>query len=393
MSGTTRETDLTTLRNRFAETYGRPAKVVVRSPGRVNLIGEHTDYNDGFVLPMATDMAFHVVAAPRDDDVLSATSVALGQRAEVSLASPGDPGEPRWFNYVKGVAVMLQRADVRLSGTDLLIGGDLPVGSGLSSSAALEVGVAEALIALGQGGQDLDDMALSLLCRQAEHEYGGMPCGIMDQFAVTMCRAGHALLLDCRSQLVRHVPVDLTRSAVLIVDSGVKHELAASAYAERVRECREGAKACGPNVGALRDVTMPELDDMHEAGRIDDVIFRRCRHVITENGRAQEAANALAGGYLARFGELMGASHASLRDDYEVSCGELDVLVELAQGCGGVLGARMTGGGFGGCMLALVRRPDLERAKADIQRGYQRACGRQCRFHVTGAASGSRVLR
>ena len=345
---------LDTVTAAFVERAGRRPDGVWRAPGRVNLIGEHTDYNDGFVLPVAIDRSVVVAAARRDDGILQTWST--GDRAGLPVARPvSDLGPGRssgWSAYVEGVAWVLREEGLEVPGADLVIHADLPAGAGLSSSAALESAVALALTELA-GAAAPDRVALALAGQRAETEVVGMPCGLMDQMAVLCGRAGHALFFDTRTLETEQVPFDPGAAGLtlLVIDTRVKHSLTGSPYAERRRACEQAAAALG--VPALRDVTLADLDAAAADGRLDEVTFRRARHVVTENARVLEVVALLRRGDVTAIGPALAGSHASLRDDYEVSCAELDVAVETA-GAAGAVAARMTGAGFGGSALALV---------------------------------------
>ncbi len=342
---------------------GREARVFAAA-GRVNLIGEHTDYNDGFVLPFAIERTTFVAVAARDDRKLVVRSRSQPGTAEIDLAADGTPRKS-WTDYIEGVARALMRRGIPVSGPDILVGSDLPTGAGLSTTAALEISVGLALSTLA--GADIDRTELALAGQEAEHQWTGTLCGIMDQMVVARGERDHALLIDCRSLELRAVPLALGDHVILVCDSGVKHELASSDYNQRRRECEQGVELLGaafPGIRALRDITTTQLASRQSA--LPDVVRRRCRHVVTENERTTQAAAALAAGDLVTVGRLMNGSHASLRDDYEVSCAELDLLVETAQTQPGVLGARMTGGGFGGCTVNLDCASIEHRAVAAI---------------------------
>ncbi len=369
---------------------GHKPTVLARAPGRVNLIGEHTDYNDGYVLPIAMDRAIWVAARPRDDARLLVRSTLYDRMVLWSLDDLGPPGDPAWANYVKGVAALLMHHGIELCGAELLIASELPVGGGVSSSAALEVGVAKALLALA--GAFVEPVQLALLCRQAEHEYARSPCGIMDQFACLLSRKDSALLLDCRSRSYDHLPFRPEGAVVVVMDTQVKHSIGAGEYARRQEQCRAGVdffRRHDPAVRALRDVT--EETFAKHASRLDAVTAARCRHVITENHRVLRAAEALRAGALHEFGQLMTDSHRSLRDDYQVSCRELDALVEIACGIAGVYGARMTGGGFGGCAIALVDEDATELLGRAIHERYDGAFEKPAVVYSTRAAAGADV--
>ncbi len=336
----------------FAERVGRPPEGVWRAPGRVNLIGEHTDYNDGFVLPVAIDRSVVVAAARRDDGVLrSWSSRDLGDPVSHPVAEVGPGTSSGWSAYVEGMAWALRELGVPVPGADLVVHADLPAGAGLSSSAALEAAVALALTDLA--GSPVDRVALALAGQRAETEVVGMPCGIMDQMAVLLARAGHAVFLDTRTRVTELVPFDPAAAGLtlLVIDTRVKHALVGSPYAERRRSCERAAAAL--DVPALRDATIDDLETARAGGALDEVTFRRARHVVTENDRVLEAVDLLRRGELTSIGPALAGSHRSLRDDYEVSCPELDVAVDAAV-AGGAVGARMTGGGFGGSAIAIL---------------------------------------
>ncbi len=373
------------LKDRFRQEFaGEPR--LYRAPGRVNLIGEHTDYNDGFVLPAALELCTWVAASARPDRRLRIQSLSLGGAIEFDLDDPA-PGPRRdWSDYVRGVAVMLVRAGQRLVGANLLIDSEVPIGSGLSSSAALEVSTGYALLDLA--GVAVDRTALALCCQRAENEFVGMRCGIMDQFVSCHGAAGHALLLDCRSLTFRLAPI-APSVRLVICNSMVRHELAAGEYNLRRAECERGVallKPALPAIRALRDVGMADLTA--HARALPELTLRRCRHVVTENDRVLCAGAALDAGEVEEFGRLMNASHVSMRDDYEISCHELDILVELAWCVEGVLGSRMTGGGFGGCTVSMVRADAVERFRASLAAGYLAATGITCEILVCSPGDG-----
>jgi galactokinase len=389
--------DRAALRRAFQDLYGTPEGEAVRlfrAPGRVNLIGEHTDYNEGFVLPMAIDRETCVAARARDDRRVRIYSLNVDERAEFDLDAPGERERGIWLDYVEGVAHALERRGVRLRGADLAISSDVPVGAGLSSSAALEVSAGLALARLA--GVEVDRVELALAGQEAEHTYVGAKVGIMDQFIAALGRAGHALLIDCRTLETRAIPVDTTETVVAICDSRVKHELSASEYNTRRAECEQGVELLRrmglQGIRALRDVSEADLQEY--GGALPETVGRRCRHVVTENARTLAAADALTNGRLAEMGQLMLASHASLSRDYEVSCRELDTLVEIAMSMtGATLGARMTGGGFGGCTVNLVRRAALKEFSDTITREYTAATGQAPNIYVSAAGEGAKEIR
>jgi len=356
-------------RDEFARRLGRPCFVVARAPGRVNLIGEHADYNEGFVLPMALEQSTGVAAAPRDDGQLRVVAADLDDEQTWSIKNWSAERYPAWTRYVAGVAALLRRRGAQIRGADMLIRSAVPVGGGLSSSAALEVATALALGAICNwvlGATELAD-----LCRSAEHEFAQVPCGIMDQYVCVLAQAGYAFLLDCRSRTWEHIPLKLGGHTVLVVNSGVHHALAASEYALRQQQCRDAVawfRQIEPRVTALRDVSA-DLVRLH-AGEMDRVLAARALHVTTEDERTLAGAAALRRGDLAEFGRLMSESQRSLRDDYQVSCREVDRLVEIVGAVPGVLGARMTGGGFGGCIVALARDNCVAAVEAAVREKY-----------------------
>jgi galactokinase len=374
------------LRRAFQARWATTPRIF-RAPGRVNLIGEHTDYNDGFVMPAAIEFSTWVAGAGRPDRVLGIYSENFGDLREFPLDDTAPQRLNHWTDYVRGVAITLERAGYRLRGTNLLIRGAVPIGGGLSSSAAVEVASAFAL--LGVAGRTLDRAQIAKLAQRAENEFVGMWCGIMDQFICCHAMAGHALMLDCRSLEFQMAPLP-AGVRMVVGNTMVRHELAGGEYNRRRADCQEGVRHMTrilPQIHALRDVTLAELE--HYGRDLPDAVFRRCRHVITENTRVEQAANALKQGNLAAFGRLMAESHASLRDDYEVSCKELDTMVDIAVRQPGVIGSRMTGGGFGGCTINLVREDHVAGFCETVSRAYKEETGKQPVMYVTNAAGGA----
>ena len=369
----------------FAREFGGEPAVLVAAPGRVNLIGEHTDYNDGFVLPAAIDRHVVMAARPRADRNVRLHAADMGESAEFDLDDISSDEVCRWSNYERGVAWALQGAGYVLQGMDAVVAGDVPVASGLSSSAAVEVATAFAFQTLSD--LNLDGVQRALLCQKAENEFVGMRCGIMDQYIISLGRRDHALLIDCRSLEYRVVPVPAGMSLVTC-DTQKRRGLVDSEYNTRRNECEAGARALG--VPALRDVSVATFEARQ--GELAEVTRKRCRHVITENQRVMDAVAALEAGDLGRFGALMNASHVSLRDDYEVSCAELDAMVEAAWRQPGVLGARMTGAGFGGCTVNLVEDGAIEAFLARVPAEYQQRTGLEARVYVSRAEQGVRTL-
>jgi galactokinase len=390
-SPTSFDTQLQRATDEFKKAFERSPTHAAVAPGRVNLIGEHTDYNDGFVLPMAIERHTLMLAHPREDGQARVHSTGEEAPATFDVDDKLTPGEPAWSNYVRGVVAGFLNQGVNPGGFEALVDSTVPLGGGLSSSAALEVATATLLEQLT--GQTLDPTNKALLCQQAEHTFAGMPCGIMDQFISTMGQAGAALLIDCRTQQAEAVPMDDPSVAVLIVNSNVKHELVGGEYAERREQCEAAAKAM--DVAALRDADMAMLDDAKQRGAIDAQAYRRARHVISENQRTLDAAAAMRQNDWATFGRLMGQSHASMRDDFEISCPEIDALVELAQqhmADGAVYGSRLTGGGFGGCTVTLVQAEAAERVGDQIAAAYRQRVGVEPSLFVTRPAAGARVI-
>ncbi|MEO8024948.1 MAG: galactokinase [Bryobacteraceae bacterium] len=367
---------------RFRELYPASAEpTVVRAPGRVNLIGEHTDYNLGFVMPVAIGMACRAAAAPSGDQWIRVYAEDLGQGAQVHLDALED-ARPRgdWSDYVIGVAREVARRGLPIEAMNMVVSSTVPQGAGLSSSAALEVAVAMAL------SSNVESRTLAELCQAAEIDFVGVPCGIMDQFASLFSEAGSAMLLDCRT--LEHRSVKLPEGvALLAVDSRVKHSLGASAYRNRVAECAEAVRAirvADRQVESLRDASQEHL-----AVAMPDVPRRRARHIVSENARVLAFAEASERNDPETMGGLMNASHESLTVDYEVSCAELDVLVEIATAVDGVYGARMTGAGFGGCIVVLVNKDAVERASSTILREYSGRCNVEGRIYPVVPSTGA----
>jgi galactokinase len=357
------------FRSRFG---GEPR--VFRAPGRVNLIGEHTDYNDGFVMPVAIDRDTVTAAAPRNDSMLRVYSENLQQEVSIDLAKRTQSRKGEWTSYVEGVARVLMEKGHQIGGADLVILSDVPEGAGLSSSAALELSVGVALKALN--GITISEPELALAAQQAEHEYAGTQCGIMDQFISAAGLEDFALLIDCRELTYKPISIGSGGTSWVVIDTKVKHNLASSAYNERRAECAEAAKVISrkfPEVKALRDATMLMLDTVRQ--HLTEVVYQRARHVITENERTLKAAEALAGKRMEEMGALMFKSHYSLRDDYQVTCKELDFLVDRAVLFEGCLGSRMTGGGFGGCTISLVRSDRAEEYVECLVKDYEKEFG------------------
>ena len=376
--------ELESLRRTFRELYGSEPRLF-SAPGRVNLIGEHTDYNEGFVLPIAANLRTYVAAAPRADETIRVYSCNLQDHAEFTL-SAAEPPAKGWRSYVYGVSQVLRSKRPDLLGADVAIASDVPRGAGLSSSAALEISFGFALLQLSP--RDFDLLELALAAQRAEHHFVGTKSGLMDQLTSVFAEANRALLIDCRSLEMTAIPMVLDDVAVIVCDSKVKHELATSAYNQRRAECEQALellKEKKPGLKALRDLS---IDDLHLLEDLPELLQRRSRHVITENDRTLRGAEALTSGEFVMLGELMRRSHQSLRDDYEVSCRELDLLVELADAHDAALGGRMMGGGFGGCTVNLVRREGTENFRDHVVRTYREVTGLEAEVHVIEADRG-----
>jgi galactokinase len=376
----------------FRKFYGRPPHWIVAAPGRVNVIGEHTDYNDGFVLPMAIER-YAVMAADSASPASSTISIYDSQfkeNATIDISTQMAKAVPKWSNYIRGVIAGFQNRGVKIPALDVAMLSTVPLGGGLSSSAALEV--CTATLIETATGKKIDPVEKALLAQKAEHEFAGVPCGIMDQFISTLGREGHLLLLDCRSCKTELVPMDDPSVALLIVNTNVKHELSGGEYAARRAECEAAAKILG--VASLRDATVEMLESAK--GKMGEVIYHRARHVIGEIARTVNAAKDIRSSDWISAGKLMYASHASLRDDYEVSCAELDTVVEIAEAIGvrgGIYGCRMTGGGFGGCAVALVKTKNVEDITKKIATDYKTKTGIEATIFVSRPAAGATVIK
>ena len=375
----------------FQKHYGRAPRWIVAAPGRVNVIGEHTDYNDGFVLPMAIER-YAIMAA--DDSAtagkISIYDAAFKESATIDISAPVTKGSPKWSNYIRGVLCGFQNRGVTIPALDVAFMSTVPLGGGLSSSAALEVCTATLIEAAT--GKNIDPIEKALLAQKAEHDFAGVPCGIMDQFISALGREGHLLLLDCRTRKTELVPMSDPSVALLVINTNVKHELSGGEYAERRAQCEEAAKNLG--VKSLRDVTPDQLEK--GKGKLSEVIYRRARHVIGEIERTTHAAEGIRASSWPSVGNLMYASHASLRDDYEVSCQELDDVVEIAEDIGykgGIYGCRMTGGGFGGCCVALVKTDCVDAITKKIAAEYKTKTGIDAAIFASRPAAGATIIK
>ena len=376
--------------DRFADVFGSTPRFVARAPGRVNLIGEHTDYNGGYVFPMAVDRDIRMAFRPNDSRNVDLVSLDFDDKHAFSLDNVTRDSGPAWANYFMGVCHILQKEGHTLRGMQAVIKGDVPLGAGLSSSAALEVASAMALCAAAD--LRINREKLARVCQRAENEFAGVNCGIMDQFASLLCRKNSALLINCATLEHECVPFSDAMASVVVVNTMVKHSLAESPYNERRRECAKAFKLLQrrrPEMETYRDMPVAFFK-MHEHD-LEDPIKRRARHVVTENARVLAAVEELRAGDLIAFGALMDASHESLKNDFEVSCGELDLLVSLARDQQGTYGARMTGGGFGGCIVALVRPDAVDSFKANVARGYRDETGLDPDIYVFRPSEGASV--
>ncbi|WP_366915801.1 galactokinase [uncultured Pontibacter sp.] len=377
---------ITQFRARFKE-----EPVVVRSPGRVNLIGEHTDYNEGFVLPAAINKEIYFALAPNNSNTFRVYAHDLQQEAEFDL-SQVKRTDLSWANYLLGVIAQLQQAGYEVKGFDLVYGGNIPIGAGLSSSAAVECGLAFGLNHVF--GYTIPKFDLVKMAQMAEHTYAGVRCGIMDQFASMYGRQQHAVKLDCRSMEFDYYPLDMADYRIVLCDTQVKHSLASSEYNTRRQECEAGVALLQhhyPQVRCLRDVTVAMLEQHQE--EFNPVVYKRCTYVVYENIRVEEACRALEQGDLHTFGEKMYASHHGLQHDYEVSCQELDFLVDQTSDMDEVMGARMMGGGFGGCTINLVKLDALEVFTQNMEEAYKLRFGINLKTYVAEIVDGTSMVQ
>lgn len=381
--------DYKIIEDKFKELYGS-SSLLVRSPGRINLIGEHTDYNDGFVLPAAIDKEMVMAVAKSNSETCRLYSVDFQESFEFNLNSfkPTDKG---WPNYIMGVVDQLQKGGYKVGGFDCVFGGNIPIGSGLSSSAALECATAFALDQLF--ALDVEKLQLIKYAQKAEHTFVGVLCGIMDQFASVMGKRDHAIQLDCRSLDFNYFPIRLQNYQIILCDTGVKHSLASSEYNTRRRECEQGVaivRKKHPQVNSLRDVTLDMLEEVK--GELSSVIYKRCRYVIEENHRVLSGCELLEQGDIKGFGQKMYGSHQGLSQLYEVSCPELDFLVDLTKDNPQVVGARMMGGGFGGCTINLIAIDQKEAFIEEARRAYGEKFGIELKVYEVTVSDGTGVV-
>lgn len=382
------------MAQRYTELYGVSPEFIVRAPGRVNLIGEHTDYNDGFVFPAAIDKDVMVAAGLRNDDQMRVFAINFNQSSTFTLegVQPATDGRERWSNYLRAMAWVFHEEGFAARGMNIALLGNVPLGAGLSSSAAMLVACGMTLASAN--GLDINQVRLALLAQRAEHEFVGVNVGIMDQFISALGQKDHALLIDTRALTYQAVPLPKSGVSIVIADTNKKRGLVDSEYNTRRAECEQAVamlKVDLPSILALRDVSVVQLEKF--GASLPDVARMRARHVVSEDARTLEGVAALRAGNIARFGELMNESHESLKNDYQVSCRELDAMVGAARSMDGVYGARMTGAGFGGCTVSLVADEAVERFESEVPALYKKATGLNCTIYVTTACQGAeRVL-
>jgi len=379
------------IKEKFAKVYGREPHVVSRAPGRVNLIGEHTDYNEGYVLPIAIDYDVLIAAAQVPGPDVRLYSLDFDSSSSFRLDNIACDMENKWTNYVRGVAAILQQRRKNICGADIAIQGNVPLGAGLSSSAALEVATAMAFQALY--GFELSGPEMALVCQAAEHAFAGVKCGIMDQFVSRLGAEDHALFVDCRTLEYELVPLPSQKIRVIVTNTMVKHELGDSGYNTRRAECDEAVSILKhriPGITALRDVTRTDLTQYGD--ELPEVVLKRAEHVVAENTRVLESVDALNRNQIEHFGELINQSHDSLRDLYEVSCEELDILVDAARQVPGVYGTRMTGGGFGGCTVSLVAEDALDEFLERVPADYKSRTGITPEIYICTPKAGAEIL-
>ncbi|MBA3353058.1 MAG: galactokinase [Blastocatellia bacterium] len=381
------EKELENLAGEFGRSYSSTPRFF-QAPGRVNLIGEHTDYNDGFVMPFAIDRRVLVAASGREDSKITARALDVNDAVSIDLADAPEYRRGSWVDYVEGTARCIAKRFGPIRGADLMFTSTVPSGAGLSSSAAIEIAIGTALLTLSE--LEIDGKLLAFAAQEAEHEYVGIRSGIMDQFVSVFGKSRNAMLLDCRSLDLEYIPIVSGDTAIAVIDTNVKHNLAATEYNTRRRECEMGVEILAKNLPGIRSLRDVAIEDLDEHGNLlAENIRRRCRHVISENDRTIAAASALRRSDIVEAGRLMFESHRSLRDDYEVSCPELDCLVDVASAVTGVHGARMTGGGFGGCTVNLVDRSSINELRASVVEKYQARFGILPDFYLFEASDGA----
>lgn len=397
---------IVSIARKFEETFGSPPTFIASAPGRVNLIGEHTDYNNGYVFPVAIDKYINIAARQRTDRRVTLHASDVNDTLEFDLdALHAIPQQtPAWSRYLIGVASLLQASGRKIAGIDAVITGDVPIGAGLSSSAALSVAATLAFLTAGSELEALesenDKKELAALCQRVEHEFAGVNCGIMDQTISLLAKENHGLFLDCRSLEYEHVPLNLDRHYITICNTKVKRELAASEYNKRRAECERGVDILRqwiPGISSLRDIDLTDFKKHEE--ELPALTQKRCRYVIEENTRVLEAVSVLKAPTektdeaLIQFGHLMNASHNGLRDDYQVSCKELDLLTDIARSITGVVGSRMTGAGFGGCTVSIVHKDALETFQTRVRKEYHEQIGIEPEIYLCHVGDGAQVLQ
>lgn len=386
---------LSGMDSQFRDVFGVDPQIFVRAPGRVNLIGEHTDYNEGFVLPCAIDRNMTLLAVPSGDDFVEVFSNDYNESDNFSLEKFTSHPKKEWANYLRGMLLILQNEGFKLRGFKAILSGSVPQGAGLSSSAAFEVAVA--VFANELNGLGLDLKSIALLAQKAENQFIGVQCGIMDQFVSALGKEDAAIFLDCRSLEFEAIPLGLSSqsSSIVIINSGVRRGLVDSEYNARRQQCQQGvhllSNLLDRSLNSLRDVSLGEFESV--ANELPSVVAQRCKHVISENARVESAVQAIRKGELPEFGRLMNQSHVSLRDDFQVSCPELDVLTELAWAFPGTIGARMTGAGFGGCAVALVHNDALVEFEKLMRTDYAEKTGKSPELYVCSASAGAQAVK
>jgi len=358
---------ISNIKNKFTEVF-KSEPILVEAPGRINIIGEHTDYNEGFVMPAAIDKSIFLAMAENPEGIFRFYSTDFGEEF-ISSAITKNVGNKKWVLYLMGVLAQFEKENIKLKGIDCVFGGNIPIGAGLSSSAALECGFAFGLNKIFK--TNFSDYQLLKMSQKAEHEYAGVMCGIMDQYASVFGKKEKVFKLDCRTYEHSYYQLSMKNHLIALVDTKVKHELASSEYNQRRIECQKGVsilKKYDKNINSLRDVSL-DLINKHKSD-FTEKVFKRCTYVVKENQRVIDACNALENNDYNKFGYLMYLSHSGLKSEYEVSCKELDILVELTQKMDFVLGSRMMGGGFGGCTINLIKSDDKEKFHDQISRGY-----------------------
>ena len=401
---------ITSIKQKFEETFGGPPTFIASAPGRVNLIGEHTDYNDGYVFPVAIDKYLNIAARKRPDRRVALYALDVNDSWEFCLdtLSSIPPQAPAWSHYLIGVASLLQASGREIAGIDAVITGDVPIGAGLSSSAALSVAATLAFLTAGSELETVESednkKKLAALCQRVEHEFVDVKCGIMDQTISLLGQENHALFLDCRSLEYEHIPLNLSEHYIVICNTKVKRELAASEYNKRRAECERGVDIMSrwvPDISSLRDIALTDFKKHEE--ELPALTQKRCRYVIEENARVLDAVSVLKGRSqrtsektdesLIQFGSLMNASHNGLRDDYEVSCKELDLLTDIARSITGVIGSRMTGAGFGGCTVSIVHKDALEIFQTRVTTKYHEQTGIEPEIYLCNVSDGAQVFQ